>query len=695
MVAGDFGNGNEDIVVFSKNDAQAEMFVGNGDGTFNPNGIVFTIGEPTFAAAGLNQSQSGATDKNGNLIYNALVTTSTNSGDVYVQSITFSNGQFVFGTPTAIPAMPRSAAGGDVGVNGLTITTFAVPAGNTPPQGMTYGTQNIVVTAQLRSGQGAAEVILLPELLDSNGHYAGYGAPIVLADVGTAGNIVAGHFVSSNETDLAVADKGGVTIIYGQPLTLTSGATRNLGNAEHVVTQPQAIVTGYENAYYTYTVPTEAASGSGNQVVDISALLQYVGGAGLQVDVFDTTTNTDLGTQQFLAGQAGTGVRFQVIAAQGDVLQIHISGLAPPAPAAVVGGGTGNPGPAGFGAYTLDIDVLPQVVSVQAESVLPGAPASSIVLALQGDRLDPTAAENANNYIVTWLGADGIPGSSDNQVIPVTDYTVTYNPDANVAVAGQGVNYAAAVQQTLTFNFGSALPAGSYEITVKPNLPVAAFSTTETALVLPDADTLGGHQLVSSKTGVVHDGSIFVAPNLVGAGGTPDPTAISNGSAFLTQLQNDLSQALNSGLQDGMSDAAITAEINQLIYDRFAAAYAAAGGGADVRRHLARPGFSRRPSAAGNQRDVQPCQQYGIQQHLPILRFGGWERGSGRAGRSNGHLQAGRGQRAGGSARRSGGSRPAWHPSGGVYGFPAQRDRQLRGEYPRAGYILPTPTQPR
>jgi hypothetical protein len=82
-----------------------------------------------------------------------------------------------------------------------------------------------VVTAQARSGQGAAEVILLPELLDINGKYAGFGAPIVLATVGTAGNIAVGDFTGAGTTDLAVADKGGVTIIYGKPLTLTPNTT--------------------------------------------------------------------------------------------------------------------------------------------------------------------------------------------------------------------------------------------------------------------------------------------------------------------------------------------------------------------------------------------------------------------------------------------------------------------------------------
>ena len=66
----------------------------------------------------------------------------------------------------------------------------------------------------------------------------------------------------------------------------------------------------------------------------------------------------------------------------------------------------------GAGAYTLDIDVLPQVVSVQSQPLLPGSgpdpggPTASLVLTFQGDRLDPASAEDAANYVVTWLGPE-------------------------------------------------------------------------------------------------------------------------------------------------------------------------------------------------------------------------------------------------------------------------------------------------
>ena len=63
--------------------------------------------------------------------------------------------------------------------------------------------------------------------------------------------------------------------------------------------------------------------------------------------------------------------------------------------------------------------MLSQVVSIQAEALLPstgaapGGPTASLVLTLQGDRLDPTTAEGPANYTVLWLGPNGA------QVIPL------------------------------------------------------------------------------------------------------------------------------------------------------------------------------------------------------------------------------------------------------------------------------------
>jgi hypothetical protein len=174
----------------------------------------------------------------------------------------------------------------------------------------------------------------------------------------------------------------------------------------HVVEPTQTIVPGRENAYYRLTVPTEAAAGAGNEVLDFSGFFQGQGGAGLAMEVTDADGKV-----------LGSGERFQVDAPQGAVLLLDVFGAAG----------------AGTGAYALDIDVLPQVVSIQAQALLPsagaapGGPTTSLVITLQGDRLDPTAAQDPTNYSVIWLGPNG------EQVIPVAaGQSVVYDPSSNV-----------------------------------------------------------------------------------------------------------------------------------------------------------------------------------------------------------------------------------------------------------------------
>src|SRR5439155_6463995 len=131
----------------------------------------------------------------------------------------------------------------------------------------------------------------------------------------------------------------------------TPAAARNLGTVVHYAGPTQAIVTGFEDAYYRLTVPTEAVPGAGDQILDISGLFEHTQGAGLQMEVLDATGN------QVLA----SGSRIRLSAAQGRELLIHVYAL----PA--------GPGVAqGAGVYTLDLDVLPQVVSVEAPWAIPG-----------------------------------------------------------------------------------------------------------------------------------------------------------------------------------------------------------------------------------------------------------------------------------------------------------------------------------
>ena len=169
----------------------------------------------------------------------------------------------------------------------------------------------------------------------------------------------------------------------------------------------------------------------------------------------------------------GSGERFRVARPAGAVLTLHVFGV------------TDADGSRGTGAYTLDIDVLPQVVSVEAQPLLPGrggnpgGPTASLVVTLQGDRLDPATAEDPANYTVTWLGPDGLAGTADDQVIPLADgQAVVYDPSTNVDVAS-GTTYPTAVRQTVTLLFANPLPAGSYRIDLPPAIQTAPFNADE------------------------------------------------------------------------------------------------------------------------------------------------------------------------------------------------------------------------
>jgi hypothetical protein len=204
------------------------------------------------------------------------------------------------------------------------------------------------------------------------------------------------------------------------------------------------------------------------------------------------------------------------------------------------------------------------VVSVEAQPLLPGAggtpggPTASLVVTLQGDRLDPSAAENPANYIVTWLGPDGLPGTADDQVISLpTSQGVVYDPGTNVDVAS-GTTFPTAVRQTLTFLFNQPLPAGSYEVQISSAVKTASFNPTEDSQLAP----LGGfsdHPMVSlSGTGVA-EGSRLQAPDLVQpAGVLGNLSVFEQGTPFLGQLHDDLGALLDRTLTQRGDDPQIT-----------------------------------------------------------------------------------------------------------------------------------------
>jgi hypothetical protein len=346
-------------------------------------------------------------------------------------------------------------------------------------------------------------------------------------------------------------------VIYNKtpliPPNDTPQTARDLGTVVHIVEPTQTIVPGHLDAYYTLTVPTETPHGAGDEVIDFSGDFQATEGAGLMMELRDAAGNL-----------LGSGERFQVTAPQGAVLTLHVFAA------------TAADDIRGAGAYTLDIDVLPQVVSVESQTLLPGqgglpgGPTASLVVTLQGDRLDPTTAENPANYTVTWLGPDGQLGTADDQVIPLAAgvQSVVYDPSTNVDI-NSGKVQPTALRQTVTLLFGQPLPAGSYQVTLSPAVQAAPFSADEASLLAGGASFVG-HPVVMSSAGTITPGSQITATDLVlQSGSLGDIRALKAGNAFLTQLHDDLDALLNAKqTQQGQGNqAALTpALIDQVLH---------------------------------------------------------------------------------------------------------------------------------
>lgn len=537
ILVADFNNdGKDDVAVFGNNQAVVEIYLGNGDGTF---GQAIVTNSPEAAAAAVAARIDSDTKLD-------LVIGGTNNGRVYVLS---GNGDGTFGVGQSLSAntaVNRAAAS----VSGLVV----VDAGGSTGFGTaTDGALDIIVVTIPRIGGEAPHINFLPGI--ASGTFA--EAQRVRAGPFT-GPLAAGDFNNDGAVDLAAAEPGGIRAIYGQPVTFpannTMAAARNLGNLLHVVTPPQAIspfspVT--TDSWFKLTVPTDIP-GSGDQVLDFSALLEHVGGSGVGIEV----TNAQ-------GVVLASGTRFRLRAAQGETLFVHVFSV------------HGD----GFGVYTLSIDVLPQIVGVQALSVLPTAdgqssgPVSSLLITLQGDRLDRATAENPANYRVIWFGPDGLAGTADDSVIPLsTDANaVIYNQGANVNVSA-GRTLPAATRQTITLNFDNPLPAGSYRIEVS-GIQTDDFNGFEDGLLVA-ANGFGGHPLVSvNAAGAISEGAAVTVENLVQPVGSQFSFGqIASGTAFLTQLHDDLGALLDSLLAQLGDDPTITAAITNQIQSRFEAA---------------------------------------------------------------------------------------------------------------------------
>jgi len=537
-------DGHADLIVSRGSPREIQVLLGRGDGTFESAGAISGPLALTLTTADLNDDN------------NPDVIVADNGANAVRYALGRADGTFGPETSLFAGQAPTAVAVADMG------SQITLPDGSTtlgPPDGI----PDLIVTASgitLIASSGPPQVTILPGLRDKNGHFAGFGNYQVLAPSKTPQNIQIADLTGGGVADAVVVQQNGLQVIYGKRPTLPPNDTpqraRNLGTIVHVVEPALAIIAGHEDAYYQLTVPTESAHGAGDELIDFSGGFQHVEGAGLGMEVLDASGHL-----------LGSGARFRIVAAEGAMLTIHVFGATAP------------DGTRCAGAYALDIDVLPQVVSVQAQSVLPGAPATSIVLTLQGDRLDPATAQDPANYTVLSYRPGDLSAVTGRQVIPLSasSLPVVYDASANLNVAS-GLTYPTAVRQTVTLLFDQPLSPGTYEIVLAPKIQAAVYNVDEAGLLAGDG-SFAGHPVVSARNGAVVNGGDIVVTDLVTPAGTPaDPQSIARGTPFLTQLQGDLGALLDNLLTQKGDDPTITASLNSQILARFAPTIPAAGG---------------------------------------------------------------------------------------------------------------------
>jgi hypothetical protein len=546
------GDGKADLLVAGSSDSRLSVLLGNGDGTFTPGG--------TYNASRLGAGLA-AGDLNGDGKLDIANTAFDQTNEV---SVLLGNGDGTFQASQAFTAGQNPVAVGIVDFG----SQITLPDGSTAlgqPDGhpdLVVADSGVELGFQAVSGP---EVVVLPALFDSQGVFQGFGSPEPIAAAVAPIDLKVGDVNRDGAPDVMVVDRDGIRIIYSKPPLIPPNNTlqtaRNLGTVVHDVEPTETIVPGHEDAYYSLTVPTETAHGAGNEVIDFSGGFRATAGAGLAMEVLDASGHV-----------LGSGQRFQITAAQGAVLTLHVFGA------------TASDGIRGAGAYTLDIDVLPQVVSVETQTLLPGqgglpgGATASLVVTLQGDRLDPATAENPANYTVTWLGPDGKAGTADDQVIPLATsfQSVVYDPSANVDVTSGKVQ-PTAVRQTVTLLFANSLPAGSYQVTLSSAIQAAPFTASETSL-LSGSTALAGHPVMSVTNGQITSGSLVTATDLVlQSGALGNLNTLKAGNAFLTQLHDDLSALLDAQKTAQGGQAQITPALIDQVLNRLEAGLGAPG----------------------------------------------------------------------------------------------------------------------
>lgn len=512
-----------------------ELQKGNGDGTF---GESIRIEIPGLGNGGRPIDFDG----DGNL--DILIGIFTSDEVIVLRG----NGDLTFQEAELIPA-----GGQAIQPSALDIGSLAFDENGKRVLGNPDGVIDLIVPL---GSEGETGISILPGIADAAGNLASFGDPIFVPGPASATQLAIVDLDNDGLEDIIVGDFDGLTLIFGgepqREQNSTPETARNLGLVAHHQEPTRSITSQTTDAFFRLQVPVEAIAEAGDQIVDFGGFFSAEGGGGLQMEVLDLSGNV-----------IASGERFRLQIPQGEELLVRIFGV------------DGNDGSPGTGAYSLNINVLPQVASVSAEPLLPGAnglpggPTGLLVLTLQGDRLDEELAEDPSNYTVTFLGADNTFGTADDQVIPLRAddpfrQPVVANPSSNVDVSS-GQTFATAIRQTITLSFDQALPVGSYRVEVSPNIQTKPFNNAEEARLAADSQ-FGGHPVVSFVDGQIIEGAIVEVQDLVQPAGTLGSfEAFENGTSFLTQLQNDLSFLLDNLLTEfGDADEITPTILNQI-----------------------------------------------------------------------------------------------------------------------------------
>ncbi len=528
-----------DLLLAGDIDPRIEVQLGNGDGTFSLLGRFESVDQAPDLAVD---------DINGDSLPDVIAV----GYDSFDVSVLFGNGDGTLQDQVLLPLVGQGLMDAEVMDFGSEVTN----SDGTTTLGPRDGKSDIVVVASglttFVSSIGGPEIIVVPTIFDDQDQFVGFGKPhtIVRAEFPLDADI--GDLNNDGVDDIAVADRSGALLIFGDAPNLPSNTTlataRDLGTVVHFLDQTQTIVPERADAYYKFTVPTEVVTDA-DQVVDLSLLFEAIEGPGIDAELLDGQGNV-----------LGRGERFRVRAHQGEELVLHVFGV--------------DDGTLGYGAFTPIINVLPQVVSVESQALLPGAssnpggPTTAIVLTFQGDRLDPATAEDISHYTVTAFGPDRLLGTADDQILTVSE--AVYSPSTNVEISS-GRTFPTAIRQTVALLFDEALPAGSYHIETT-GLQSEPYNQEELEL-LAELPNLGRHPLMAFDGGYLTDQVSVAAIDLVlAAGELGDLGVFTDGTRFLSQLHNDLSATLDEALTELGDDASVSDTLLDQILGRLAPA---------------------------------------------------------------------------------------------------------------------------